>query len=198
MSTQDTSHNATNPDPTPRTAATARERVDVDAVIRNWWNDGPRKTWRKDFADPDTRRDWLEELGRQMTRALAAAEAPGRVAALEAALRRIVTHAQDRGEFPGDWYEVSGGAIDAARTLLAAPASPAGVSGEGLPDASYLFRPAPTPSEPVARSDAWMTEKCSNCPHVKGRHLPDWGCMVPDASGPCGCTLSFTPATRDE
>ena len=68
-------------DPTPRTAATARERVDVDAVIRNWWNDGPRKTWRKDFADPDTRRDWLEELGRQMTRALAAAEAPGRVAA---------------------------------------------------------------------------------------------------------------------
>ncbi len=119
---------------TPRTAATARERVDVDAVIRNWWNDGPRKTWRKDFADPDTRRDWLEELGRQMTRALAAAEAPGRVAALEAvgwqALRGMHL-AHHEGCRPGPVEKCADPMYQKMVAILAAPASPAGVSGEG-------------------------------------------------------------------
>ena len=103
--------------------------------------------------------------------ALAAAEAPGRVAALEAALERIAHE---------PCWDEPVSCLSRFRALAA----------------EALAAPAPTPSEPVERVDGWMTEKCSNCPHVKGRHLPDWGCMVPDASAPCGCTLSFTPATR--
>mgnify|MGYP003406170960 CR=1 FL=1 len=176
-------------DPTPRTAATAREAL--LERLRHGAN------WVEEYRGVDGDAEYfvaVRDLDNLI--AIAAAEAPGRVAALEAALEttaltlskrvsRMLGHETTHPMWPQFVVDVSEANKDFGDALFA------------LLESRYPA-PAPTPSEPVGRSDAWMTEKCSNCPHVKGRHLPDWGCMVPDASGPCGCTLSFTPATRDE
>ena len=196
MSTQDTNHPT---DPTPRTAATAREAL--EAICAAHYNDPDGGMgYTSAFAVVHVQQGHSTAYSSDVPQttqavskvpypadgliALAAAEAPGRVAALvsDSAMAMESWHnikaAQGLGFHSNSWSACK---VPLCRRWVAA-----------------LTAPAPTPSEPVERVDGWMTEKCSNCPHVKGRHLPDWGCMVPDASGPCGCTLSFTPATRDE
>ena len=43
----------------------------IDAAIREWWNDGIRKTWRHELADPLTRGDWFRDLRERVTAHLA-------------------------------------------------------------------------------------------------------------------------------
>ena len=81
MSTQDTNHDQTT-DPTPRTAATARERVTVDyaMVERAIRTALPADMVFAYMPHGDPFAAWAGHLFANLT-ALAAAEAPGRVAA---------------------------------------------------------------------------------------------------------------------
>lgn len=181
---------------THRTAATAREallaqlppRVVVGANGAYWRDYG-------DFYSMCPVSDDNDPVEVVAVYTLAAAEAPGRVAAFAERWRGYARHHDGCIAQPppvGSGEGCSCGLLVLAReyalavsTILAAPASPAGEPGEGLPDASYLFRPAPTPSEPVERCGyvflfdgetcGWTRER-----HVQGYHHP------------------FTPATRDE
>ncbi len=170
-------------DPTPRTAATARER-DIYETVREVIRDYTCLPFGLGEA---------KEMCSRITSALAAAEAPGRVAALEAALRRIADLDPDLDA------EAEAAALASAKRIasnaLAAPAPPAGVSGEvcavckdvrlGVQHDRYSmsawhpFRaaPAPTPSEPVGR--------CVTCGRPLLSNAHEWD-------------HPFTPATRDE
>jgi hypothetical protein len=88
MSTQDTNHDQTT-DPTPRTAATARDALAV-AILAVF----PAYAYRGDKAEHDADAI-LAALPDGWT--LAAAEAPGRVAALEAALDELMTLRTEHG-----------------------------------------------------------------------------------------------------
>jgi hypothetical protein len=191
-------------DPTPRTAATARER-DIYETVREVIRDYTCLPFGLGEA---------KEMCSRITSALAAAEAPGRVAALEAVVDAMLSLQYEHGvncyvtdqvgcrcpiDSTIEW------AMD-VRLHLAAPASPAGVSGEvcicaitgpaggGHPNIDCPFHaPAPTPSEPVGR--------CENCGHEP--HDSALGCTFESTAGPdwfCACQhdQSTTPGARDE
>ena len=77
----------------------------IAPVIRDWWNDCCRKTWRRDFDDPALRTDLLNDLQARLGAALLAfARAKGetmRLSLLEAV--RVPT-SYDGGETPLDEY----------------------------------------------------------------------------------------------
>lgn len=134
-------------DPTP--AATARDALLAEPFIRRTFPDDVNGIAGR--GNLQWLRQWLDNLI-----ALAAAEAPGRVAALEAALRSIVSELErfwEHGEdcpvwatddvtdepmYPGD-IPARHEACDCGIAVLL-----------GKADAA-LAVPAPTPSEPVAR-----------------------------------------------
>lgn len=133
-------------DPTPRTAATTRERDIYETV---------REVIRDYTCLPFGLGEAMEMCSR-ITSALATAEAPGRVAVLEAgvrALRRTITH--------GGYF-----LTPSTRDVLTAEID------------ALLAAPAPTPNEPVAR--------CENCGHeahdsalgctFESTADPDWFC----------------------
>jgi hypothetical protein len=45
----------------------------VRSAITHWWNDGPRKVWQDEFADPERRASWLNDLANTISNELEAA-----------------------------------------------------------------------------------------------------------------------------
>jgi hypothetical protein len=224
-------------DPTPRTAAMAREG-DVDYLLPTIppasWAEALHTEWA---INGTLTEEGFDRLSALIDPALAAAEAPGRVAALEAVIReqhRPVpyhwTYSNDRGtvchgstvglhhrveRWPCDVESAIVAAENAiAVRALAAPASPAGVSGEvcavcGEPKDNieqHSFRqpdshrfvlpaPAPTPTEPVERCVvAGCTDPTepNSAFHTCEDSASMYHCLHDVYCHP------FTPATRDE
>jgi hypothetical protein len=222
-------------DPTPRTAATARESLaglhEAAFDLVSWLVANHREPAEQDGLIP------INAALFKARQALAAAEAPGRVAALEAVIReqhRPVpyhwTYSNDRGtvchgstvglhhrveRWPCDVESAIVAAENAiAVRALAAPASPAGVSGEvcavcGEPKDNieqHSFRqpdshrfvlpaPAPTPTEPVERCVvAGCTDPTepNSAFHTCEDSASMYHCLHDVYCHP------FTPATRDE
>ena len=132
-------------DPTPRTAATTRER-DIYETVREVIRDYTCLPFGLGEA---------MEMCSLITSAIAAAEAPGRVAALERLAETWEVEAEALDNSKGDVFAL------AARQLRKA-----------------LATPAPTPSEPVARC-----ENCGHEAHdsalgctFESTADPDWFC----------------------
>lgn len=162
MSTQDTNHDQTT-DPTPRTAATARER-DIYETVREVIRDYTCLPFGLGEA---------KEMCSRITSALAAAEAPGRVAALEAALRRIADLDPDLDA------EAEAAALASAKRIAS----------------NALAAPAPTPSEPEGRccdqpADG-LNHRCWSGYMRRQRRVGDGLHVIPTCH-------PFTPGGRDE
>jgi hypothetical protein len=143
-------------DPTPRTAATARDAL--------WEEEARRYAQNADY--------WRERF-----ETLAAAEAPGRVAALEAVAAAAASFIRrwddrkyiDAADMVGHCWE----SIGALRDALAAPAPTPSVAERNAQTGRNVRAfldgewpaPAPTPSEPVGRCPDAETIGCG---HVHG------------------------------
>ena len=171
-------------DPTP--AATARKRDPMRLAMQTIHDDHHESLVREGWCSECACR-WPCHTRRSAARALATAEAPGRVAALEAALVALPVGRYTASRYDTDdlhrlhvWNAEQSWDLDVPR----------------------IAAPAPTPSEPVARFTGQDEWPCV-CGHVKRRHHFGDTPAIDGSFGawcqadPMHC-VRFTPGARDE